>query len=342
MKKHLLFCFFAIFLMESVANSQVNLKNDDQNQAIESLRAELARLEAQLSQAEKKLPFEEMALLTIVSGERNMNKVTNEDGTFFVHEVRIDNPVCNNNPRAIVFATSHTIGRDIISINVYYNSKDGYWYIKIPDWMYKGFIPGIIVDPHPTLVEGVLGSNKPDFRQLSQTSFEHTYGIGYAGSRSAAVGMKFSVLIFKEKAALMTKKEPSDTSMMKASEIQPDTSQLMVKNLPEPVKKMDSQNFPVTGEWQYKMLSASGAIYTGKVFMVEEGATITGNLFVNDNTRTTITGTLINNELTLSRETGLQTTQAYRLIRVSAKLFTGTYSNKGKYADSGSIEFSRQ
>ena len=63
---------------------------------------------------------------------------------------------------------------------------------------------------------------------------------------------------------------------------------------------------------------------------------------MNDNTKTALTGSIINNELNLRRETGLQTTQVYKLTRVSKSMFKGTYTNQGKYPDSGSVVFYRE
>ena len=255
MRKSLLCSCFAIFLMDSAAYSQANPNREDQNQPIENLRTDLARLEAQLNMAEKKLPFGEMALLTIVSGENNMNKVTNPDGsTYFKNEVKIDNPVCNNNPKAIILATSHTLTNDILSVNVYFDKNDGYWYIKTPDWLYKGFEPGIIINTAATTPGGLFLKEEPEFKRLSDTRFENTYGIGYAGGRYAIVGMKFSVLIFKEQVVPMTQIQSEEPAGITSQVPQTDST-----------KTMNGQFFPLTGEWLYKMISSDGVVYKVKV-----------------------------------------------------------------------------
>lgn len=104
---------------------------------------------------------------------------------------------------------------------------------------------------------------------------------------------------------------------------------------------VNAQIFPVTGEWQYKMTSSGGAVFTGKVFLVENGTSISGNFFVTDKTNPKIAGTFMNIILSISRETGLQTTQQCELTRISKSQFSGTYKNEGKYPDSGTIEFFR-
>ena len=53
-----------------------------------------------------------------------------------------------------------------------------------------------------------------------------------------------------------------------------------------------------------------------------------------------VTGTFDGTTLLLSRDTGLETIQRYRLT-VTGDRFTGTYVNEGKYQDRGTFEGSR-
>src|ERR1051326_8790635 len=81
--------------------------------------------EASINALNKRLPFENMAFVTIVADEKNL------EGETVAHpdrykSLRIDNPLCNGNPKAKIFAIQEV--RDRFSIwHIDYNPKDGYW-----------------------------------------------------------------------------------------------------------------------------------------------------------------------------------------------------------------------
>lgn len=98
------------------------------------------------------------------------------------------------------------------------------------------------------------------------------------------------------------------------------------------------KTFELAGDWRYKLTSSSGAVYTGTVSFQTNGTAVSGNFMVSDKTKTGITGTFSDNVLSFSRDTGLQTIQNSVLNKISDESFSGTYQNRGKYRDSGTIE----
>ena len=351
MKKILFFCFSICLFTGEKSFSQITLTD----QKIEILLKEVARIEGKMDAINAKLSFDEMAVMTLVTSDLNMIKEAREGFSFYHHEIKIDNPVCNNNSKAIVLVANHAIGNEVEAVNIFYNESDKFWYIKTPDWKYKGFEPGIIIDPQPTIIKGISASSKPGFREVKYTDFRQVYGIGYAGPKWPGIEEKFSVVIFTELPVPMTKFVPEDdlkTAKPRTDKPYIDTPRTANPRTDIPLlvtpntvdtstKKMTMPMISVSGEWKYKMVSASGSTLTGKVFLVVNETSVSGNLFTNDKTKTAISGTLINSELLLSRVTGLQTTQIYNLRRGDKNHISGTYRNEGKYTDSGMIEFFR-
>jgi hypothetical protein len=115
---------------------------------------------------------------------------TENGETFFEHNIKIDHPLCNNNPKAIVLAVKQADKSHLQAVNIFYNQADAFWYISTPDIRGRGFELDIIVDAHPTVIEGISGSEHPDFRKLENTPFQNTYGIAYAGPFLARSGSK--------------------------------------------------------------------------------------------------------------------------------------------------------
>lgn len=66
------------------------------------------------------------------------------------------------------------------------------------------------------------------------------------------------------------------------------------------------------------------------------GTTVTGTLVTTDNSGSRVKGRLDGTTLTLSRDTGLDTVQHYK-VTVEGTRFTGTFWNVGKYPDSGTF-----
>lgn len=100
-----------------------------------------------------------------------------------------------------------------------------------------------------------------------------------------------------------------------------------------------SPPFSLNGEWRYKITSSGGSVYTGIANLQQNGSTVTGRLNVNDNTKSAVSGSISGDVLNLSRDTGLETIQYYKLKKVNDTYFSGTYTNQGKYPDSGTVEF---
>lgn len=88
----------------------------------------------------------------------------------------------------------------------------------------------------------------------------------------------------------------------------------------------------VTGTWN---VTFAGATQTTLVLR-QTGNRVTGTLRTPDNSRGEVSGTFDGTTLLLSRDTGLETIQRYRLT-VSGDRFTGTFANEGKYPDSGTF-----
>jgi hypothetical protein len=73
----------------------------------------------------------------------------------------------------------------------------------------------------------------------------------------------------------------------------------------------------------------------------QSGDTVTGNLVTTDGSRGQVTGNLSGAVLTLTRITGRNTTQHYR-VTLRGNTFTGTFHNQGHYTDSGSFTGTRR
>jgi len=308
MKKNILPLLLKVFFLSIMMYAHTNSKA----QTMESLQQKLTELESKLNALQEKLPFQDMAVMTLIAKEENMTAQISEYGTIYLPRIKIDNPVCNNNPKAVVLAVNQAETARLQPINVVYDDGDGYWYLTTPQFRIVGFTPGLhITEVLPT---GVVRGQMHEIKDMMNST-----GIPTVGPQRPRPGERFSVIIFSELLIPMTKiVEPVPTQAVVVAKI-----------------------VPVTGEWQFKMVSAGGSVFTGKVFLVENGTNITGNLMTPDNTNTKIAGTFINGIISISRETGLQTTQQYELTRVEKNRFSGTYSNIGKYPDSGTIEFFR-
>jgi hypothetical protein len=100
----------------------------------------------------------------------------------------------------------------------------------------------------------------------------------------------------------------------------------------------------LTGTWQYTMKSnVSGKTYQGFIRLTQDGTAISGVMDDPGGTagRTTgVVGTYVQTKLKLSRDTGMNTAQEYRLDG-TGQLLTGTFNNVGDYPDSGTIEMKR-
>jgi len=91
-----------------------------------------------------------------------------------------------------------------------------------------------------------------------------------------------------------------------------------------------AQTPTVSGKWDVIFKGTTRATLT----LQQSGANVTGTLGTSDGTPSQVNGTFDGTTLTLSRDTGLQTIQRYR-VTVQGSSFTGTYWNDGKIPDRG-------
>ncbi|HYM93860.1 MAG TPA: hypothetical protein VET23_06960, partial [Chitinophagaceae bacterium] len=91
------------------------------------LTKKVAGLEASLDALNKRIPFENMAYVTVVADENNLEGASAQYPDRY-KSMRIDNPLCNGNPKAKIFITREVNGRFDIS-RITYNSQDGYWHL---------------------------------------------------------------------------------------------------------------------------------------------------------------------------------------------------------------------
>ena len=88
--------------------------------------------------------------------------------------------------------------------------------------------------------------------------------------------------------------------------------------------------------------NVSGTTHTGAMTLTQDGSIVSGVLDKTfDNSQSGLKGTFSGNTLELTRDTGLQTVQTFRLSRSGNDRMTGTFENVGQYADNGSIEIQR-
>jgi hypothetical protein len=102
--------------------------------------------------------------------------------------------------------------------------------------------------------------------------------------------------------------------------------------------------YSVSGFWKYKMTSeVSGNTTRGSLSLTMDGSNVAGvleNTF--DKTSTGVRGAFANNTLELTRETQMDdTTQFSRLTKQGGDKFTGTFWNRGRWKDNGTIEIER-
>ena len=164
-----------------------------QTLTLEELSRKVADLQEQLNSIQNKLPFQNMAVMVVEASEKNMEMKTGETGnTFFLHQIKIDNPLCNSNPKAIVIVMNLGDKDHMELTTAFYNTKDQYWYINTPQVVLKGF--------DPVISNGIqYGDGKhPEYIFDPQPFSENSRGLAYAGPKYPKVGEKFSVLIFNQ------------------------------------------------------------------------------------------------------------------------------------------------
>ena len=159
----------------------------------EELNRKMNDLQNQLNGIQSKLPFQNMAMMVIEASEKNMEMKTSESGNaLFLHQIKIDNPLCNANPKAIVIVMNLSDKDHMQLVNAFYNAKNSYWYISTPQIVLKGFDPVVnYLSPDKTVT-------KPEYILDTQPFSENSRGLAYAGPKYPKAGEKFSVLIFDQ------------------------------------------------------------------------------------------------------------------------------------------------
>jgi hypothetical protein len=111
----------------TVNNTNNNTNNNNQPMTLEELTKKVESLPASLDALNERIPFENMAYVTVVADASNLEGASAQYPDRY-KSMRIDNPLCNGNPKAKIFATREVNGRfDIFRIT--YNSQDGYWHL---------------------------------------------------------------------------------------------------------------------------------------------------------------------------------------------------------------------
>ena len=165
-----------------------------QTLTVEELSRKVTDLQDQLNSIQSKLPFRNMAVMVIEASEKNMEKKTGETGnTFFLHHIKIDNPLCNANPKAIVIVMNVGDKDHMQLVNAFYNTKDQYWYISTPQLVLKGFDP-----VHIGQLQDVGDLRQADVIYNTEKFSENSRGLASAGPNYPKTGEKFSVLIFDQ------------------------------------------------------------------------------------------------------------------------------------------------
>ena len=165
-----------------------------QTLTVEELSRKVTELQDQLNNIQSKLPFQNMAVMVVEANEKNMEITTSETGkALFLHHIKIDNPLCNANPKAIVIVMNLGDKNHMQLVNAFYNAKDQFWYISTPQLVLKGFDPVHI---------GVLGPIG-DLRQAdvifnTEPFSENSKGLASAGPNYPKKGERYSVLIFNQ------------------------------------------------------------------------------------------------------------------------------------------------
>lgn len=143
MKKAIFLLLINVIFISTKLYSQIIQGGDGKEQTIESLQKRLSDIESQLNRLKEKLPFQEMAIMTLIANEANMIGKTDEYGTTYLPRIKIDNPISNNNPKAVVLAVNQAETGRLQPVNVFFDKTDGYWYLTTPQFRIIGFTPGL-------------------------------------------------------------------------------------------------------------------------------------------------------------------------------------------------------
>lgn len=167
----------------SVFTTAATPLTDNNSIALQDLIKKMAELEAQVTALKNKLPFQDMAVITVETSDVNIQNVSSPR----MHQIKIDNPVSNNNPSAVVVAMKQSGDGQMQLANAFYNQQDRYWYISTPSI-------------ELLKVENLVVSTADNSTTLytSDQTYGQAQGLATARSIQPIPGQKFSVIIFKK------------------------------------------------------------------------------------------------------------------------------------------------
>jgi hypothetical protein len=162
--------------------------NNSQPMTLEELTLTVKGLESSLRELYKKLPFENMGFVTIVASNSNL---FGSPSTV----LRIDDSLCNNNPRAKIFLSPSSA---VPIVDIYYNNP--YWYASFSRIITTGYelyyperfdlaaLNTNMMDSSPIFV-----LKQPDLNKITKTANAILTGEPY----HIESGSKFTFLIFQ-------------------------------------------------------------------------------------------------------------------------------------------------
>ncbi|MDZ4795779.1 MAG: hypothetical protein SGI83_15980 [Bacteroidota bacterium] len=202
--------FFTSLLL-SILNNTAKAQDVEINARIlDSLIKRIEILKAKIDAIGAKLTFEKMSVMTLVAGDQNMISETQEGYTSYHHDIKIDNPLCNNNPNAIVLVMKQKDNNSKLldagrtePASVYFNGLDKHWYLITPSWQLRGYEADITVQI--AIKDGEMyGVSAGDIYFFDAGPFNKSndffgkHGVAYFAPHPSYPGDKFSVIIFKE------------------------------------------------------------------------------------------------------------------------------------------------
>jgi len=110
-------------------------QNIDKN-TLQDMLKRIAELENTVAALNKKLAYQGMTIMTVEGGASEMiPQYENNDDSYYHmgYKIKINNPLCNNNPNAIIVAMNQSTWSNAITPSkTVYNSSDNAWYILLP------------------------------------------------------------------------------------------------------------------------------------------------------------------------------------------------------------------
>jgi hypothetical protein len=165
----------------SIANNNPSLTLDDLNKKV-------TNLESQINLISDKLQFQNMAFAEIVADNSNLSATPNP-------VLKIDHPLCNNNPKAkIFFSPCSDASAPIISI--YYMKP--YWYAAFSRFKQSGFQPYFLTEFRVAAFNSNMAESDPIYVLKHMDPAKGIANSFLTGEQyHIEAGDKFSFLIFQ-------------------------------------------------------------------------------------------------------------------------------------------------